>query len=285
MTTPGWKSWMLIATLVGAGAGLMAAARIPPLYKSEALILVEPQQVPEAYVKSTVSTPLGERLRTISNQIMSRTRLQRIIQEFDLYPEERQHGIMEDVVQNMRKNIDIQPQGGDSFRVAFVGTEPKTVMRVTERLVSLVMDESLQDREQLAEGTNQFLQSQLEDARLRLIELINKRQQLRAAGQGGSAEAEMLAIDYEVEQAKYKDLLRKKEESKIATDLERLQIGERFKVLEPARVPESRFSPDRRMYAGAGAGAGLTAGMLLYLVIPWKRMRRKPQQEAIPAEA
>jgi uncharacterized protein involved in exopolysaccharide biosynthesis len=285
MTKPGWKSWVLIATLVGAGAGLMAAARIPPLYKSEALILVEPQQVPEAYVKSTVSTPLDQRLQTIANQVLSRTRLQGIIQEFDLYPEERQHAIMEDVIENMQKNIDIQSQGGESFRVAFVGAEPKVVMRVTERLVSLVMDESAHDRALLAEGTNQFLESALEDARRRLIELINKRQHLHASGQGGSAEAEMLAIDYDVEQAKYKDLLRKKEESKIATDLERLQIGERFKVLDPARVPESRFSPDRRMYAGVGAGAGLTAGILLYLVIPWKRMRRKPQQEAIPAEA
>jgi hypothetical protein len=58
------------------------------LYRSTALILLEPQQVPEAYVRSTVSTSLEQRLQSISQQILTRTTLERIIQEFDLYPEE-----------------------------------------------------------------------------------------------------------------------------------------------------------------------------------------------------
>src|SRR5215813_5175202 len=81
---------------------------------------------------------------------------------------------MEDVVDKMRGNISVQVVKGDAFRVSFTADEARTAMRVTERLASLFIEENLRDREVLAEGTNQFLEAQLEDARRRLIETEHK---------------------------------------------------------------------------------------------------------------
>jgi len=78
----------------------------------------------------------GYRLQSISQQILSRTRLERVIQDFNLYEKERKTGIMEDLVERMRRDIEVQIVKGDAFRVAFTGQDPRTVMRVTERLAS-----------------------------------------------------------------------------------------------------------------------------------------------------
>jgi polysaccharide chain length determinant protein (PEP-CTERM system associated) len=167
-----WRyRWLILIPFVIAAIGTIAVSRIlPDRYRSETLILVVPQRVPEAYVKSTVTARIEDRLQSISQQILSRTRLERIIQDFNLYESERRTGIMEDLVERMRKDIEVQIVKGDAFRVAFTGQDPRTVMRVTERLASLFIDESLRDREVLAEGTNQFLEAQLEDARRQLVD-------------------------------------------------------------------------------------------------------------------
>ena len=110
---------------------------------------------------------------------MSRTRLEQIVQEFDLYPSERKTHLMEDVIERMRtQDIGVQMSGprigsqgsAPAFRISYSGRDPRTVMKVTERLASLFIEESLRDRSALAEGTNQFLETELQEARNRLIE-------------------------------------------------------------------------------------------------------------------
>src|SRR5687767_2545533 len=97
------RYWLLLLPLVVVAAITAVAARsLPNMYRSETLILVVPQRVPENYVKSTVTSRIEDRLQSISQQILSRTRLETVIQEFDLYKEERRHGIMQDIVDNMR---------------------------------------------------------------------------------------------------------------------------------------------------------------------------------------
>ena len=134
----------------------------------------------------------------------------------------------------------------------------------------------------LAESTNEFLQAQLEELRTRLI---RQKQQLNAARHAGSPEAETMAIESEVLEATLKDVLTKLEDSQLATSLERRQIGEQFTLLDTARVAERPFSPDRRIYAGIGAVAGLAVGLLLSFVIRWTRLRGKTQPRALPVEA
>jgi polysaccharide chain length determinant protein (PEP-CTERM system associated) len=177
-----WRyKWAILVPLVIASIGTMLVSRrLPDLYRSETVILVVPQQVPESYVRSTVTTRIEDRLQSISQQILSRTRLERIIQDFNLYTRERESGIMEDIVERMRnRDINVEVLKGDAFRVTYVGEDPTVVMRVTDRLASLFIEENLKDRELLAEGTNQFLTAQLEDARRRLIEQEKKLEDYR----------------------------------------------------------------------------------------------------------
>lgn len=278
----GWKAWILIPTILGAVIGATVAARTKALYRSDTVILVVPQRVPESYVRSALTTKLSDRLQSISQQVLSRTRLERIINEFDLYKEERRAGVMEEIVDRMRKNIEMKVEGGDTFAVGFIGTDPRTVMKVTERLASLFIEENLRDRETLAEGTNQFLLAQLEGARRRLVE-TNK--QVRAAKEKGLPEAETLAIEYEVQQTTFKDLLTKIDESRIAANLERRQIGEQFKLLDPARLPERPIAPDWRQYVGVGAGAGAAIGVLVLLLGPTTSLRKRRETPDADAPA
>ena len=181
------RKWAIILPFVLIGVGTVLVSHyLPNKYRSETVILVVPQQVPESYVRSTVTSRIEDRLQSISQQILSRTRLERIIQDFNLYADERQRGIMEDIVERMRnRDIKVDVLKGDAFRIAYIGDHPQVVMRVTERLASLFIEENMRDRELLAESTNQFLGVQLEDTRRRLIEQEKKLQAYRAqyAGQ------------------------------------------------------------------------------------------------------
>lgn len=180
------RYWVLLVPFALVSAATATVTRmLPDWYRSETLILVVPQRVPQNYVRSSVTSPIEERLQSISQQILSRTRLERVITDFNLYADERKTGIMEDIVERMRtKEIKVEVVKGDAFRVSYIGREPRTVMKVTERLASHFIEENLKDRELLADGTNQFLEGQLDDARRRLIEQEKKLEIYRRAHAG-----------------------------------------------------------------------------------------------------
>jgi protein tyrosine kinase modulator len=171
------RKWLIVlpALLVGS-ASAAVIYKLPNLYRSETLILVVPQRVPESYVRSTVTARIEDRLQSISQQIMSRTRLEQVITDFNLYAKERaDRELMEDIIERMRtRDIGINIIKGDSFRVSYAASDPRTAMRVTERLGSLFIDESLRDREVLADGTTEFIATQLDEAQRKLVENENK---------------------------------------------------------------------------------------------------------------
>jgi polysaccharide chain length determinant protein (PEP-CTERM system associated) len=179
------RIWVILCPFaIVAAATAVAARKLPDLYRSDALILVVPQQVPQDYVRSAVTMRLEDRLQSIQQQIMSRTKLEEIIKELNLYEKERRNGIMEDIVERMRKDIKVDPIRAEAFSVGFVGGDAKTVQKVAEKLASLFITESLSDRERLTEGTNQFLEGQVDLARRRLIEQEKKLQDFRAKYSG-----------------------------------------------------------------------------------------------------
>lgn len=181
------RKWLILipALLVG-GIGAAIVALLPNLYRSETLILVVPQRVPESYVRSTVTARIEDRLQAITQQILSRTKLEQIISDFNLYPKERANKeLMEDIVEKMRtRDIRIDIIKGDAFRVSYQTNDPRVAMRVTERLGSLFIDESLRDREILAEGTSQFLATQLDEARRQLVLNENRLQEYQRLHNG-----------------------------------------------------------------------------------------------------
>jgi len=181
------RRWLILLPFaIGLAAAPIVAKRIPPVYRSETLIMVVPQRVPDSYVKATVTQTVADRLPTISDQILSRSRLERVIADFDLYRDLRKRAPMEDVVRQMRNDIGT-PQiqaGAQSFRVSYESREPAIAQKVTARLASLFIDENSQDRENLAESTNVFLESQLEDAKSRLLEHERKLEEYRRTHAG-----------------------------------------------------------------------------------------------------
>jgi polysaccharide chain length determinant protein (PEP-CTERM system associated) len=143
----------------------------PKLYRASTLILITPQKVPEAFVRPTVTSTIGERLQSIGQEIMSRTRLEQIISELKLYEEEAKSGSLEGIVELMRKNIEVEIKGREGyFTISYIGKDPKTVTVVTNKLASLFIEENLKLREQQAMGTSEFLSNELEATKAKLEE-------------------------------------------------------------------------------------------------------------------
>lgn len=177
--------WALIPAGVIAVATVVVVALLPNRFRSEALIQVVPQQVPESYVRSTVPTRIQDRLPAMTQLVLSRTRLEQLIQQFDLYADLRRRLPMEDVVEQMRKDVSVVADKGDAFRVGYVGRNRQTVTKVAERLSGLFIEENLRDRSELAEGTNEFLETQLEDVRRQLASYEQKLADYQQRHSGG----------------------------------------------------------------------------------------------------
>ncbi len=175
------RKWLLIVPFVVASiTTFVIARRLPETYRSETLIQVVPQRIPDSYVRSTVTARIQDRLGGIQQMILSRSRLERIILDFDLYPEERKLSAMEDVVETMRtRDVKVAVERGDAFRVTYTSDEALTAQKVAQRLGSLFIDENLRDREALADQTSQFLEGQLEGAKRSLLEHEKKLEEYR----------------------------------------------------------------------------------------------------------
>jgi polysaccharide chain length determinant protein (PEP-CTERM system associated) len=151
---------------------------IPNMYQSTATVLVERQQVPEALVRPTVTSELETRLRTISQEALSRSRLDALITRFGLYADLRKSSPQEAVIERMRSDIRLDLRGTDprgrsttiAFALSYRGRDPETVAQVTNSLASFFIEENLKARERQATGTAQFLKVQLQETRKRLDE-------------------------------------------------------------------------------------------------------------------
>jgi polysaccharide chain length determinant protein (PEP-CTERM system associated) len=171
------KYLILGVFLLVTAATCIVSYQLPDIYSSETLIMVDPQKVPENYVKSTVTGDIRNRLSTLSQQILSATRLQKIIDNLNLYPEERKKKAREEVIALMRSHIAVRvvsdfggSQDLQAFRISYSGKEPRLVAQVTNELASLFIEENLKAREQQATGTTEFIQNQLKETRKALEE-------------------------------------------------------------------------------------------------------------------
>jgi polysaccharide chain length determinant protein (PEP-CTERM system associated) len=176
----GRRKWLAIVVfLVPLSASLSLVAFLPDVYKATASVLIERQQVPEAFVKSTVTGELETRLNSISQEILSRSRLEALIQRFGLYASMRQRGAPADeLVERMRKDILLETTGATTrgrgvtiaFTLSYRGSDPQTVALVTNTLASFYIEEDLKARSRQASGTTDFLRTQLAETKKRLDE-------------------------------------------------------------------------------------------------------------------
>lgn len=167
---------VLCAAVVGLVLTAVVVYSLPDVYESTTLIMVEPQDVPEAYVKATVTQQLEKRLQAINQEVLSRTRLEGIIKDLDLYKDMRARGTpMESVVDTMRRKVNIQVFASDNaFRISYQNTDPNVAQQVTARLAALYIDENLRIREEHATGTTEFLENESEKVRKQLTDQETK---------------------------------------------------------------------------------------------------------------
>ncbi len=153
-------------------AGIYLSFTLPKIYRASTLILVQAQRVPTNYVRSVISAGIESRINMISQQIMSRTNLENIIDQFKLFSEpEHEKMYMEDKIEDIRKRISVNirsRRGADAFAISFEDTDPERVMRVTNTLATYFIDENLKVREAQAIGTTDFLDDELNNIKTQL---------------------------------------------------------------------------------------------------------------------
>jgi polysaccharide chain length determinant protein (PEP-CTERM system associated) len=148
---------------------------LPSVYRSDTVILVEQQKVPEEYVVANVSVDLQQRLEAMRQQILSRTRLQRIIDQFQLYRDIK--GNPDEMIEQMRKDVAtevIESPGHrgqlSAFKISYSAPGARLAQQVNAQLTSLFIDQNIEDQSQRSESTTEFLSTELDSARARLAE-------------------------------------------------------------------------------------------------------------------
>lgn len=184
------RIWLIaIPPVVTFFAALLYSTTIPNVYESDMLIAIDPQRVPDTFVRSTVTLETERRVEGLIVQVLSRTVLQQLIEKFDLYGEARATKPIEDVTAMMHSNIAVpleipRPRWGQqpqptAFHVRFKYTDPNIAARVTQEIGGLFVEHNARDRSALAGATNRFLENQLVDARKRLEEQEGKLERFR----------------------------------------------------------------------------------------------------------
>lgn len=179
------RKWLIVFSILFILFGASVYCVVTPeRFKSSTTILVVPQRVPENYVKSTIGIKIEDRLGTIKQQVMSRTRLVAVMDELGLFKEDRKKQPVEEVVDEMRKRINIEVRHTDAFTLSFVHENRQAAMLTTSRLASFFIDENLKNREQQAVGTADFLDSQLQETKKKLEEQEERVKKYKSAFMG-----------------------------------------------------------------------------------------------------
>ncbi|MGX2030123.1 GumC family protein [Methylocaldum gracile] len=153
---------------------LLLAVLLPPTYRSTATILIEEQEIPPELVRSTITTYATQRLQMISQRVMTRSNLNKIIEKFDLYADARQRLTEEEIIKRMRDDIALDTISADiidprtgrpstatiAFTLAYDSRNPDLAQRVANEITSLYLEENLKTRTQRTAETSDFLKEE-----------------------------------------------------------------------------------------------------------------------------
>jgi uncharacterized protein involved in exopolysaccharide biosynthesis len=159
-----------------------------PTYKSMATILIEEQEIPSELVQSTITSYADQRIETIKQQVMSRTTLWKVVEQFNLYPDLRRTNPAEEVVRRFAKDIEVEVISADvvdkrtqhpmkatiAFTVAYQSNSPDLAQKVANELTSLFLGQNLKSRERQAQEVTSFLQQEAENLSKHIGEVDEK---------------------------------------------------------------------------------------------------------------
>jgi succinoglycan biosynthesis transport protein ExoP len=276
------RKYFIIPALVVLVAFILVARLLPSIFESSSTILIEEQQIPPEFVRSTVTGFADQRIQSLTQQILSRVKLWEIVQQFNLYADMRKKSTREEVLEYMRDNIKLKAISAEigekgrrrtgqsemtiAFSIAYRGKDPGTVQKVAGTLASLYLEQNLKTREAQAQSTTQFLEAELKELQNRIKNLGDKitafkekhdgllpEQQNFNREQVARFEMEIKALDTSIRNAEERKIYLqgqiatvKPETPTIGVTGERIVApADRLKALEITLADlESKFSPD-----------------------------------------
>jgi uncharacterized protein involved in exopolysaccharide biosynthesis len=188
------------ASLLAASAAL--AFLLPAVYRSTATILIEEQEIPPDLVRSAIATYADQRIETIKQQVLSRSTLWRIVEQYDLYKDLRKRSPTEEVLTRFVKDIQIEvmnvkvidkrtqnpTQATIAFTLAYDGESAELAQKVANELTSLFLGENLKTRERHAQETTAFLKRESENLSHHIQELEQKLSGVKRRAEGALPE-------------------------------------------------------------------------------------------------
>jgi polysaccharide chain length determinant protein (PEP-CTERM system associated) len=163
------RKWVILYSVLLIHIGAMVYCILAPdLYQSTMKLLVIPPTVSEGKVQTTVDIGTMDRLKMLEQDILSRARLIGVINELGLFKEESKEISSDALVNRMRKRIEIDTKGKNTFILKFQHKNPEVAMRVTSRLGTFFVEENIRSRESTAQETSKFLADEVQETRKRL---------------------------------------------------------------------------------------------------------------------
>jgi succinoglycan biosynthesis transport protein ExoP len=173
-----WRRVAVITVATGLLATVLLVLLLPSYYRSTGIILIEQQEVPQDLVRSVINSYADERVQTINQRVMTTQNLLDIIHRHDLYPDKRKYESREELMERMRKDIAfkmisadvVDPRSGlprqatIAFSVSYQNRWPDNAVKVANDLVTLYLNENLNERNRLAQDASSFMRE--ESARL-----------------------------------------------------------------------------------------------------------------------
>jgi len=192
--------WIVPLSVLSCGAIAIGVAHLlPKKYTSQTVVLVAKPTVPTEYVKPVVTEDLSRRLASMKEQILSRTRLEPVIEKFDIYSNDRGKAHMEELVDRLRTAIEISPlapmagtedRSMPGFSVSVTFNNPQLAQQICTSITSMFMEQNASALEQQATRTTSFLNQQLDEAKAKLDEQDAKLAQFKREYMGSLPEEE-----------------------------------------------------------------------------------------------
>jgi polysaccharide chain length determinant protein (PEP-CTERM system associated) len=178
---------ILIPALLAPLAGFMVSYVFPPKYTSQSMVLVEGQKVPDNYVQPVITSDFTQRIQTLSQQVLSPSRLRPVIQSLALVKPDDENKLIDDIQHNMsvepvitsmsaaaahagisgakKKKASATDAPVPGFNVNYTDSNAVRAQKICNAMTSLIVDENLRSRAEVAQGTTEFLGRQVEDAK------------------------------------------------------------------------------------------------------------------------
>ena len=238
------RRWLIIIPFcLSMLAGIYLSITLPRQYSADTLILIVPKSIPDRFVEPLTETPVQQRVSTITEQVKSRTYIERIIKEVGLYSgPEYKNMLLEEKIAGVRKNVRIVVtrgrKGTDAFKISFEGKEPEKITKAVQVLANFFIDESIKVMQSEVMEAQNFLESELKSKSDKLVEVETDLKNYRTKNMGGLPEQLNSNLSM---LTGLRDQLNSKQESLRDENIRRIQLeGQRAEV----RRELENFDPD-----------------------------------------